>query len=84
MQLLKADNSKLKRRTYNLAGISIKPKDFVESIKKLIPNFTVTYEPDFRLAIAESWPNSVDDSESRRDWGWEYNITMDEMARRTL
>ena len=44
----------------------------------------MTYEPDFRLAIAESWPNSVDDSESQKDWGWSYNISMDELARRAL
>lgn len=53
-------------------------------MKKLIPDLEVTYEPDFRLAIAESWPNSLDDSESKKDWDWEYKITPDEMARKTL
>jgi hypothetical protein len=81
---LKADNKRLTRRTYNLAGISINPEQFFTSIKKVIPDFTISYEPDFRLQIAESWPNSIDDKESKQDWDWEYKISLDDLAKKTV
>ena len=72
---MKADNSRLTRRTYNLAGISLAPQQFFEAIKKVLPDLTITYEPDFRQPIAESWPRSIDDKESKQDWDWEYKVT---------
>lgn len=58
------------RGSYNLAGISFTPKQIAEEIKKHIPDFTITYKPDFRQQIADSWPQSIDDSEARKDWAW--------------
>jgi nucleoside-diphosphate-sugar epimerase len=57
------------RSSYNVAGISFSPKELTREIKKYIPDFEITYEPDFRQAIADSWPKSIDDSVARRDWG---------------
>ncbi len=65
------------RSSYNLSGISFNPEELAAEIKKHIPAFTVTYKPDFRQQIAESWPQSIDDSNALEDWGWrqEYNIS---------
>jgi len=56
---------------YNLAAISFSPSDLVSEIKVHIPEFEIVYKPDYRQAIADSWPRSIDDSISREDWGWE-------------
>lgn len=78
IDLVEAPAEKVKiRSSYNLSGISFDPKGLAAEIKKHIPEFTITYKPDFRQQIAESWPGSIDDSEARADWGWkhEYNIS---------
>lgn len=64
------------RSSYNFAGISFAPRDVAAEIRKHIPDFQVTYQPDFRQQIAESWPESIDDSYARQDWGWqpEYDL----------
>ena len=58
------------RSSYNLAGVSFTPKELSEAIKKQLPNFKITYNPDFRQAIADSWPNSIDDAITEQQWGW--------------
>lgn len=58
------------RGSYNLGGISFTPNDISAEIKKHLPDFNISYKPDFRQAIADSWPKSIDDSEARKDWGW--------------
>ncbi|NNL17036.1 MAG: NAD-dependent epimerase/dehydratase family protein [Flavobacteriaceae bacterium] len=68
------------RSSYNLAAISFSPKDIAESIKKSIPEFKIRYKPDFRQEIAESWPNSIDDSEARKDWNWNHQYTLEELT----
>lgn len=68
------------RSAYNLAGMSFTPKQLAEEIKKHIPGFTVTYKPDSRQAIADSWPASIDDSEARADWGWKPDFDMARMV----
>lgn len=68
------------RSSYNLGGLSFTPKQLSEEIKKIIPNFEINYKPDFRQAIADSWPASIDDSTARRDWGLVYKYGITEMA----
>ena len=80
IQLLEADNSKLKQRTYNLNGFSFTPKQLANSISSRIPEFQIAYQPDFRQAIADSWPNSIDDSAARNQWGWKPSFTVDSMT----
>lgn len=65
------------RSSYNLAGVSYAPEDVGASIQRHLPDFELTYEPDFRQAIADSWPNSIDDSVARRDWGWTHKFDLD-------
>ena len=48
----------------------------------MFPKFTIDYEPDFRQKIADSWPRSLDDSESKKDWGWSYDVTVDDLAKK--
>jgi nucleoside-diphosphate-sugar epimerase len=66
------------RTSYNVSGLSFCPKDLADEIKKHIPEFEITYKPDFRQAIAESWPHSIDDSVARSNDGWKhkYDIAM--------
>lgn len=77
LQLMDAPAASVKiRSAYNLAGISFSPKDIAAEIKKRIPDFQISYVPDFRQPIADSWPRSIDDSRARADWGWmpEYDL----------
>lgn len=74
-----AENIKV-RSSYNLSAISFTPKEIAESIKKHIPEFTIDYVPDFRQAIADSWPASIDDSVARKDWGWQHDYDMEKMT----
>ncbi len=81
IQLMEADASKLTvRSSYNLASISFSPAEIAAEIKKHIPDFSVTYHPDFRQAIAESWPQTIDDSVARKDWGWKHKFNLATMT----
>ena len=78
IDIMQASASRLSvRSSYNLAGISFTPAEIATEIKKHLPNFEISYAPDFRQAIAESWPESINDSIARNDWGWnhEYNLS---------
>ena len=77
------ENVKIKS-SYNLAGISFTPADLAKAIQKEIPNFEIEYNPDFRQAIADSWPNSIDDSMSTEHWGWRPKFDLDGMVREML
>ncbi len=72
----KAEDVKI-RSSYNVAGMSFDPKQIALEITKHIPDFEITYQPDFRQAIADSWPRSIDDSAANKDWGWkaEYDLS---------
>ena len=71
IELMEAPSEQIKiRSSYNLAGVSFTPKELSEAIKKQLPNFNITYNPDFRQAIADSWPNSIDDAITEQHWGW--------------
>ena len=77
IELMEAPASKLTIRTaYNISGISFTPAEVAAEIKKLIPGFSIEYKPDYRQAIAETWPESIQDQTARKDWGWqpEYNL----------
>jgi nucleoside-diphosphate-sugar epimerase len=70
IRLMQADPHKLSLRSaYNMAGISFDPKTLAKAIREILPDFTITYKPDFRQAIADSWPASIDDSIAQNDWG---------------
>ena len=75
----KKNNVKI-RSAYNLAAVSFNPEEIAASIKKHIPEFEISYEPDFRQAIADSWPQSIDDTAAREDWGWEHKYSLDNMT----
>lgn len=77
IELMEAPADKITVRTsYNLSGMSFSPKEIAAEIHKHIPGFSISYKPDYRQAIANSWPQSIDDSVARRDWNWreEYNL----------
>jgi nucleoside-diphosphate-sugar epimerase len=72
IDLMEADLSGLKHHAdFNLAAMSFSPAELVTEIKKHIPDFTCEYKPDFRQAIADSWPKTIDDSAAREEWGWQ-------------
>ena len=66
--------------SYNLGAFSFSPSQLAEAIKKRIPEFTIAYKPDSRQEIANTWPESIDDSEARKDWGWQPKIDLEEMV----
>lgn len=70
--------------SYNVGGISFTPKQLSEAIRKILPKFEMTVEPDFRQAIADSWPASIDDSVARRDWNLEYEYDIDALTREMI
>ena len=81
LQLMDAPSENLTvRSSYNLGGMSFTPAELTEEIKKHIPSFETTYEPDFRQAIADSWPASIDDSVAKKDWGLHYEFGVEEMT----
>ena len=81
IDLMEAPAEKVKVRTsYNISAMSFCPAQIASTIKKHIPNFTITYQPDFRQAIADSWPKSIDDSAARQDWGWKNQFGLEDMT----
>ena len=85
LELMDAPAANLKVRTsYNLAGMSFSPEEIAESIRSEVPDFHVLYQPDFRQGIAESWPESIDDSPAREDWNWMPNYDLKAMTKDML
>ena len=81
IELMEAPAEKITVRSgYNFAGLSFNPKQLAEEIKKHIPEFSVTYKPDFRQPIADSWPQSIDDSVAQKDWGWKAEYDLAKMS----
>lgn len=72
------------RRSYNLAGVSFTPREIAAEIAKHIPGFALSSEPDFRQAIANSWPRSIDDSSAHKDWGWEIRFDLSALVTEML
>lgn len=82
IELMQAPAEQIKiRSAYNLAGSSFTPAELATSIQKHMPDFSISYEPDFRQAIADSWPNSIDDSHAQKDWGWKAEFDTDAMVK---
>ncbi len=85
IDLMQADFSKLKHHSdFNLGAMSFTVGEMADSIKKYIPDFEITYEPDFRQAIADSWPDAVDDSAAKEEWGWKPSYDLDTMTQDML
>ncbi len=82
IDLMEAPAEKINVRTsYNFGAINFTPKEIAEEIKKLYPDFVCTFDPDpVKQSIAESWPESIDDSEARRDWGWKPTFDLPKMT----
>ena len=81
LKVMNADANKVQiRSSYNISGISFSPEDISNEIKKHITNFSISYSADFRQKIADSWPNSIDDSIAKKDWGWETQYDLSKMT----
>ena len=85
IELMEAPAEKISVRTsYNLSGMSFSPKEIAAAIKTHIPEFNISYRPDYRQVIADSWPQSIDDSVARRDWGWKNEYDLEKMTAEML
>lgn len=85
LNLMEAPADKVKiRSSYNISSMSFSPAEIASSIQKHIPDFTISYKPDFRQAIADSWPKSLDDTAARKDWGWHHGFDLDRMTEEIL
>jgi len=81
VEIMQAPSDSVKiRSSYNLAGVSFTPKEIAAEIKKHIPDFTISYKPDFRQKIADSWPASIDDSAAQKDWNWKHKFDLASMT----
>ncbi|MEQ9468654.1 MAG: NAD-dependent epimerase/dehydratase family protein [Ekhidna sp.] len=81
IDLMETDAANVKvRSSYNLAAMSFTPKEIASEIQKHYPDFKITYKPDFRQKIADSWPGSIDDSAARNNWGWQHNFGLKELT----
>lgn len=85
IELMEAPADKISVRTsYNLSAMSFSPKEIAASIRQHIPDFAISYKPDYRQNIANSWPQSIDDSVARNDWGWKNEYDLDKMTKEML
>lgn len=81
IELMEAPATSIRERgSYNLAGVSFTPAQIAAAIARRVPGFTMSCEPDFRQAIAASWPRSIDDSAAQRDWGWTPRFDLEAMV----
>ncbi len=81
LELMEAPAQALSVRTsYNIAGMSFSPTEIAASIQKYLPDFSIQYQADYRQAIAESWPQSIDDAVANADWGWKPAFDLDKMT----
>ncbi|MGJ5641118.1 NAD-dependent epimerase/dehydratase family protein [Formosa sp. S-31] len=82
IELMDAPKEAIKTRTsYNLAGTSFSPAEIANEITKIYPDFKIEYAPDFRQQIADKWPNSIDDTAAREEWGWQPEFNLEAMTK---
>ena len=85
LELMEAPAQNISVRTsYNAAGISFSPDDIAGEIRKHLPHFTISYKPDYRQAIADSWPQSIDDSVAHKDWNWKPEYDLERLTKDML
>ncbi|MBL4625169.1 MAG: NAD-dependent epimerase/dehydratase family protein [Flavobacteriales bacterium] len=85
ISIMESDAEKIKiRSSYNISGVSFNPEDLANEIKKHLPEFTISYAPDYRQQLAESWPASIDDSTANQDWGWKNQYGIDVIVKEML
>ncbi|MFX1580273.1 MAG: NAD-dependent epimerase/dehydratase family protein [Promethearchaeota archaeon] len=84
IDLIEADVNKLKHRSFNITAMSFAPEDIAAEIKRYIPEFEISYKPDYRQEIAESWPATIDDSAAREEWGWKPDYDLAAMVKAML
>ncbi|MGV3558522.1 NAD-dependent epimerase/dehydratase family protein [Larkinella arboricola] len=85
LELMEAPENRISVRTsYNLAGMSFTPAELTASIQTYFPDFTTRYVPDFRQAIADSWPRTIDDTVARNDWGWQPEFDLPRMTQEMI
>jgi nucleoside-diphosphate-sugar epimerase len=85
LDLMEAPAEKIKiRSSYNVSSMSFSPREIAASIQKQMPEFAISYKPDFRQAIADSWPKSIDDTAARKDWEWQHQFGLEEMTEEIL
>ncbi|MFY7945176.1 MAG: NAD-dependent epimerase/dehydratase family protein, partial [Crocinitomicaceae bacterium] len=85
IELMNAPKNQIKvRSSYNLGGVSITPASLSAEIQNQMPSFRIDYKPDFRQEIADSWPNSIDDSAAQNDWGWKHEYDLKSIVKTML
>ena len=85
VQIMQVNANQINIRTsYNLSAMNFTPKELASAIHQHLPNFTISYKPDYRQAIADSWPDSIDDTIAREDWGWSPKYTLLKMTKDIL
>ncbi len=85
IELMEAPAERIKVRTsYNLSSMSFSPQEIHQEIKKHLPDFQISYQPDYRQHIADSWPKSIDDAPARNDWGWKHEYDLSKMTAEML
>ena len=85
IELMEAPAEKISIRTsYNISGMSFSPKEIAAEIKKHLPDFEMSYKPDYRQTIADSWPQSIDDAVARKNWGWKEDYNLEAMVKDML
>ena len=68
------------RSSYNVSGISFSPNEITQEIRKTIPEFKISYAPDYRQEIADSWPQSIDDQNATKDWNWKPHVNLSKLS----
>ncbi len=85
LELMEAERNDLSvKDSYNLSGISFSPEELAGSIQKIMPDFSINYNPDFRQLIAASWPNNIDDAKAKNDWKWKVAYDLDSMTKEMI